>query len=277
MRRVRIALATLTLLALLIGTLSPVRADDEPPVAAEEEEPELEGAAKRKHDKEVKKIVRYLHKEKFWTKVQSRIDQLGKGGTRVDRDALMRYIATNKNSERINYALKALATIKGKKTLEFICGKKALRSRDSLVQIYAAEALEILKDKRAVDPLLEVMTSKRTKTKAVCACALAMARLAPENEEVIKALMELTLHRKDTIAAYAISALGYVKTDEALERIVDALHNDSNTRVREYAARALEAGKRTEALNELRKAYVKEDTRVVRDAIVSAIKALEGG
>ena len=134
-----------------------------------------------------------------------------------------------------------------------------------------------MKDKRAVSALLDVMKGKRTKIKVVCACAMALAQIAPEDEMVIETLLEYSDHRKDTICAYVISALGYIKTDAAIERIVDALHNDSNTRVREYAATALQTAGRADTLDELRKAYVTEKTAIVRQAIQSAIATLEGG
>lgn len=256
-----------------------LRAEDEDETTApvEEEEPELEGEAKKAHDEAVKKLVKELKGEKNREFVSQRISALGTEGSRVSRDALMIFATGNKNQEYVDHAFRALATIGGKKAIEFLCGKEALRSKDFLVQHSAAEALASAKDQRAVGPLLDVMTSKRTKIKVVGACALALGQVAGKDERAVEVLLKYSHDKKDTIRAYVIEAIGYLGTDEAVQRITDAIENDKNTRVREYAARGLGHTKRDDVLPLLKKVAGETDAHTVRDACMWAIQEIQGG
>jgi len=252
-----------------------VRAEEEPEGTVEEEEPELEGEAKKAHEAEVKRLLKVLKGQKNRELVVRRIETMGKDGSRASRDALMLFATKNKNQEYVDHAFRALAEIGGKKVIEFLCSKDALRGRDFLVQHSAAEALAIAKDRRAAGPLLDVMTSKRTKIKVVGACAIALAKSAGGDERAIEELFKLTRHKKDTIRAYAVEAIGYLATDEAVARLTEVLQNDKNTRAREYAARGLGHTKRDDVLPLLRTTVDEETAHTVRDACMQAIQEIQ--
>lgn len=268
----------LLLLAFDAGT-SPARAEDEGETTApvEEEEPELEGDAKKAHEAEVKRLVKELKEEKNREFVSRRIETLGAEGSRASRDALMVFATKNKNQEYVDHAFRALAKIGGKKAIEFLCGKNALRARDFLVQHSAAEALATAKDERAAGALLDVMTSKRTKIKVVGACAVALAQSAGKDERAVEVLFKYSEHRKDTIRAYCVEALGYLATDEAVARLKEVLQSDKNTRVREYAAMGLGHTKRTDVLSLLKETAAEETAHTVRDACMTAIEEIQRG
>lgn len=265
----------LFLLAPYLGVPS-VRGEEETQAPVEEEEPELEGEEKKAHKKKVKRLVKRLKDEKNREFVVLQIDVMGTEGTRASRDALMQFATRNKNQEFVHHTLLALAQIGGKKAIEFLCGKNALRSRHFLVQHSAAEALALAKDERAAGPLLDVMTSKQTKIKVVGACAIALGQSAGGDERVVDVLFEYSRHRKDTIRAYVVKALGYLATDEAVARLTEVLENDKNTRVREYAAAGLGHTKRSDVIPLLKKALSEETAFTVRDACMRSIRMLQG-
>lgn len=268
-------------LVLLLFLLAPylgvpfVRAEEETPTPVEEEEPVLEGEAKKAHLKEVKRLVKQLKDGKNREFVARRIELMGTEGTRASRDALMQFATRNKNQQYVDHSLRALAGIGGKKSIEFLCGKNALRSKHFLVQHSAAEALASARDERAVGPLLDVMTSKRTKIKVVGACALALGQSAGTDERVVDVLFKYSRHRKDTIRSYAVEALGYLATDEAVARLTEVLEGDKNTRVREYAAMGFGHTRRSDVIPLLKKALSEETAFTVRDACMRAIRMLQ--
>jgi len=285
----RIGIGLVSMLALFLVLLAPcvhvppawAEETSDAPAAEEkeeeEEEPELRGEAKKAHDREVKRFLRILENEKNRALVSERIQALGADGSRAARDALMKFAERNKNQEFVHYSFMALADIGGKTAIEFLCGKAALRKRDFLVQHSAAEALSQAEDVRAIEPLLDVMTSKRTKIKVVGACAIALGKIAGGHEKAVKALFEYSAHRKDTIRSYAVEALGYLATDEAVTRLKSVLEEDKNTRVREYAAKGLGHTKRDDLVPYLQKVAGQETAHTVRDACVWAIKELQRG
>ena len=263
------------LLALAVP-LAPTFAEGEGETKVEEEEPELEGEEKKRHEREVKALVKYLKKEKNQQIVIGKIEELGAQKTRVARDALMLYASSNKNHEFVSYAFRALAKIGGKKVIEFLCGKKALQARDFLIQHAAAESLGQAGDDRATGPLLDAFTSQRTKIKVVSACAIALAKCSADDERALEVLFEYSRHRKDTIRAYTVEALGYLATDEAVDRLQEALFKDKNTRVREYAALGFGHTKRADTIPLLREALEKETAFTVRQACMNSIRRLQG-
>lgn len=269
------------LILLCLGTglaATPAATAGEADTAAEEpEEPELEGEAKKEHERQVKALVKYLKKEKNQELVRAKLDELGITATRVGRDALMEYAKRNKNHEFTQHAFRSLSKIGGKKAIEFLCSKDALQSRDFLVQHAAAEALGQAKDPRARGPLLDVLGNRRTKSKVISACAIALAQCASDDELTIEALLVYSHHKKDTIRAYTIEALGYLESDQALARLKEALFEDKNTRVREYAARGLGHTKQEIALPYLQEAMEKEKAFTVRQACMNAIRSIRGG
>jgi len=251
--------------------------ETEAPAAEEEEEPELEGEAKKAHEREVKRIYKILKTQKNRALVVSQINAIGADGSRAARDALMKFAAGNKNQMFVHHCFQALAAIGGKRSIEFLCGKSALRSRDFLVQHSAAEALAKAKDPRGTGPLLDVMTSKRTKIKVVGACAIALGKSSGDDERAVETLFKYSKHRKDTIRSYAVEALGYLGTDEAIARLKEVIEGDKNTRVREYAALGLGHTKRPDVIPLLQAVAAEETAHTVRDACMRAIKEIQGG
>ena len=243
-----------------------------PPV---EEEPELTGDALKEHRKAVRAIVKALDDEKNRVMVAAEIERLGAEGTRVNRDALIEFTDGNKNQEYLDKAFQALARIGGRVALEFLCGKTALRSRDFLVQQTAAQALAKVKDERATAALLDVLTGRRTKIEVIGACALAVAQSAPEDPRVRDVLFEYAGHRKDTIRANCVEALGYLATDEVLERLHEVLLQDSNARVRGAAATGMQHSRRAECIPFLREALAAENSLQVKTACMTALQELE--
>lgn len=262
---------------LLLGLFASLVAAEETTTTDEAEEPELTGEALEAHEREVKDILRFLRKEKNQEIVRARISELGVTATRAGRDALMEYAEGNKNHEFTQHAFRSLAKIKGKTAIEFLCSKSALQSRDFLVQHAAAEALGEAADPRARGPLLDVLGNPRSKSKVISACAIALAKCAADDELTIEALFVYSRHKKDTIRAYTIEALGYLGSDAAFERLSEALREDKNTRVREYAARGMGHLRRAEALPVLRESIENEKAHTVRQACLDAIRRIQGG
>jgi HEAT repeat protein len=248
------------------------------PAAAEEpadEEPVLEGEAKEKHEKQVKAIVARLRGSKNREAVQGEIAILGAQKARAGRDALILFATNNNNQEYVKHAFDALAKTGTKRAAAFLCGTDGLRSGDFLVQHSALAALGEMKHPSAVGPLLDVLTDKATKIEVMGAAAKAVAKTAPADERVAETLLQLCDHKKDTIRSYSLEALGYVATDRAVDRLVDAMKNDKNTRARASAATGIENSKRKDQIPRLREAVEAEKALTVKAAIFQAIKTLE--
>lgn len=277
-RRASVVLSFLVLfLVLAVGEVLPLSADESssaPPEEEEQDEPVLKGAAKKKHDKAVKAILTRFRKEKNRVLVAGAIEQLGVSATRVDRDALIRFSSGSKNQEYINKAFLALGKIGGKTSIEFLCGKNALRSKHFLVAQSAAHALALAKDDRATGPLLDVMLAKRTKTEVMGACALALGQSAPEDARVHEELLKYTRHKSDTRRAYALEGLGYLASDVAIERLKEVLKKDKNARVRGSAAKGMENSKRRDCIPALQAAIDSEKAFTVKEACMQAIRML---
>jgi HEAT repeat protein len=255
-----------------------VRADGPaatPPPAAATEEPELAGEAKEKHEREVKDTLALLQKGKNREEVRLLIERLGAAKTRAGRDALIRFATANNNAEFSKYAFDALAKIGNRKAIEFLCGRLALKSGDFLVQQSAAEALATARSPLAVGPLLDVLSAKGTKIEVMGSVAIAVARSAPADERVVDTLFQLIEHRKDTIRANAMEALGYLGSDRAMNRLVDTLQHDGNTRVRAAAATGLGNSGRKDMIPVLSQAMAGEGALTVKSEIQKAITTLE--
>jgi HEAT repeat protein len=266
--------ALLSLGAAFAGADEPAEAPVATPL---EDEPELEGEEKRRHEREVKALVKELQDEPNGSLVLSRIERLAAEPTRVVRDALIAFARGNKNQEQISKSFLSLAKVGGKVAIEFLCGNDALRARDFLVAQSAANALAEAKDDRATGPLLDVMTDRRTKIEVVGACAIALGKSAPADERVVEALFEYASHRKDTIRSYALEALGFLATDEALARLVEALATDANTRARASAATGMKNSGRAECIPHLERALAEDKALTVKDACSEALRVLRGG
>ena len=84
-------------------------------------------------------------------------------------------------------------------------------------------------------------------------------------------------HRKDTIRSYTLEALGYLRSDEAIARLEDALFNDKNTRARGAAATGMGNSNRSDTIPILRRALAADNAMTVKDACMTSITRLQGG
>ena len=252
-------------------------AEDAP--ATEGEEPELTGKALKEHKKKVKALVKELHKTKNREGVRLRIERMGASGTRLERDALMLFATNNKNHEFVKHAFDALAVIGDRKSVDFLCGKNALRHKAFLIAQSGAIALGNAKDPRAASHILDVMLHKRTKIEVVSSCAIAAAKCAPNDERVIEALFKQSHHRKDTIRSNTLEALGYLASDDAVKRLQEALTEDKLARARAAAATGLGWTYRPDAIPILEASIAskKENSMHVRQAASAAIQVIRKG
>jgi len=241
-----------------------------PPV----EEVELTGDAKEAHEKKVKAIVEAMNAENNLEMLRGTTERLGAEKKREGRDALMRFTVGNKNQERITLAYEALGKIGDRKSVEFLCGKTALRSGDFLVQQTAAEVLGKIKSPLAIGPLLDVLTAPSTKIEVMGSAARAAAQSGPRDERVVETIFKLCDTGKDTIRANALEAVGYLGSDKALDRLKDALVHDKNTRCRGAAARGMKNSGRKELIPVLEAAVPAERALTVKDEIARAITEL---
>ena len=242
-----------------------------------DDEPTLRGKPKSLHNKQVKKHLDYLKNNKNQGLMVDRIKDLGTRKNRGARDALMKFAVTRKSKEYVSGAFFALAGMGGRIAIEFLCGPKALGSKDFLVAQQAAEALGEAKDEAAINAILEVLNAKGTKIEVVSACCIALAKSSPKNERVIAAVFEYSGHGKDTIRAGAAEALGYLASDEAVGRLTLLLQGDKNTRVRAAAATGMGHTKRPELIPVLRKAIEADNAHTVRTAAHESIQKLQKG
>jgi HEAT repeat protein len=270
----------------LCGVASPAAAGDPPPPPAKpppaapaaktlsDDEPDLEGAEKERHEKQVKSILESLTKEKNQQIVRDTMQRLGSAPTRAGRDALMLYVVGNKNQEYVGAAFTELGKIGGKKAIEFLCGKSALKSGDFLVQQQAADVLAKAKSPLAVGPMLDVLTAPGTKIELVSSLAKAVAQTAPKDDRVIETMFQLADAVKDTIRANALEAMGYLKTDRAAEKLKEALVKDKNARCRGAAARGMKNTGRKELIPALEAAVKGEKSMQAIGEINDALAEL---
>lgn len=240
-------------------------------------DPVLTPEEQKKHDLEVKKLVAELKAQRNKDMMQSRIEQIGAGGGRVARDALMAFAKGNSNHEFVATTFKALSGFKGKTVLEYLCAPDALKAYNNfLVQIAAADALGEMKDPRAADPLIEVAKHPKTKIEVASACCHAMVKADPKSSKVAECLMTHSAAKDDTLRANAVESLGGLKSEEAYKRLLEVLEKDGNTRVRGAACTGLKDLGRKDALPALQKAAKGDKSDTVRTLAMEAIKALGG-
>ncbi len=239
-------------------------------------EPDIRGKNRSRHRGVVKKRIAYLEDNKHQGLLVDRVKDLGLQKNRAARDALMKFATGRKSKEYVTAAFFALAKIGGKTAIEFLCSSRALNSKDFLVAQQAAHALGAAMDARGVDALLGVLGKRGTKIEVLSASCLALARSAPQDERVIKAVFEHSKHAKDTVRAGAAEALGYLKSAEGLERLKVMLTSDANTRVRAAAALGIGHTMHAELIPVLRKAIADDKAHTVRTSALAAIRELQG-
>jgi hypothetical protein len=246
------------------------------PGLAQEEVDEVEQMTreeKKEHQKAVKKLLNELKREKNKVVVLSKIERFASEGGIANRDALIAYAKGNKNQQHLDGIFKGLARIGGKVSIEFLCGKGALNSKNFLVQHSAATALGSAGDPRSIEPLMKVM-AKSNKSFVVGACANALAKSFPEDEKAVAALFKLSRHKKDMIRSEAYSAIGHLGTDEAVERLKEGLEKDSNSGAKTFAAKGLGNTGRHDVIPILKKVMAESNSLQVKDACHQAIQQI---
>lgn len=111
---------------------------------------------------------------------------------------------------------------------------RALGSPDWIVRMHAAKALGRINDPGAVPRLIPLLQDK---VKAVR--EEASGTLAAIGEAAIPALLEALAHDEWLVRLHAVEALGKTKSRMAVEPLLAALFNDTDSAVREDAVRAL--------------------------------------
>ena len=247
--------------------------DDEKPPAADAD-PVLSPEEAKAHKAKVKALLKRLRGERNKERVRADIQLMASGG-RVERDALIEFSRGQKNHDFLTEAFKTIGKIGGETAIEYLTGKYGLRSFSNfLVQIAAAEALGAMGDARGVDAMLEVLDHRKAKIEVQGAICQALSKCAPTDERVVEAIFRKSHHKKDTIRANAIEALGRLRSDEAYERLVHLLVKDKNTRCRGAAATALGHTGRREAVPHLQTAAREDKAFTVKKCATDALKQL---
>lgn len=270
--------APLVLAALMAALGVPARAARaEETTAQEAEEPELEGEALAKHSQEVQELLDFLLDPKNQALMEERIRDVGARKSRAAREALIRFCIGRKSKRHVQLAFGEIARIGGAGAVAFLCGRDALRSREVLLQVFAADALATTRDARAADDLLAVLKDRRTKIEPMAAAARAVAQIAPTDEQVIATLLDVADHKKDEVRGAAVEALGYLGADAARARLRVALEEDRNANVRAAAARGYGHTGDADAIPVLEAVIQKDKSNEVREACLAAIATLRGG
>jgi HEAT repeat protein len=271
--------------ALLAVVASPAGADEPkpaPPAPAKDApkpkqdadaDPPLDAAAQKAHDEQVAFWVKRLRTEKNREMVRQQIENLGQEKSRAARDALIEFTKGNSNQEFVKHAFDALARIRGKTVVEFLCGRDALASRDFFVALSAAEALGSIGDRRAVDPLMEVVDSKTVKIEVQGACLQALASCGKGDAAAEDALFRYAEAKGDTVRANALEALGRLGADDAVKVLAKHLKDEKNTRCRGAAATGLGRTGRKDAIPYLQ-AALDDEALTVRECVRSALSSL---
>ncbi|MCE9637664.1 MAG: HEAT repeat domain-containing protein [Planctomycetes bacterium] len=287
----RIVAVRLALIAACVacGTAAGVAAaDDKPPAPAAPPrtppkitdpkllpDPVLSAEAQKKHDEEVKALVKQLRSEKNKEMVELQIGNLGKQGTRATRDALIEYCQGNKNQEYLDHAFKALAVIGGTTVLEYLTGKEALRCDDFMTNVSAATALGESKDARAIPHLIEILDGKSPKIEVQGACLIALGKCGgTKSKEAADAILARCTAKQDTVRANALEAYGYTGAKDAVPFLAEHLATEKNTRCRGAAATGLGWTKSKDAIPFLQTAANGDDSQTVRECAMNALKAL---
>ncbi len=264
--------AGVAMIALLAAASVGVCGDE--PQVDRRADPVLTAEQQAEHDAEVKKHLEVLLDLENKEMVRRQVSALGTNGSRAARDALIEYSRSQKNHAYLTFAFEALADIGGPVVLAHLTGRDGLAAKDFMKQLAAAKALGEMKDADGIEPVLELLNGRRTKIEVKAACCIALAKMGPEDERCIDAVMRYSAHKKDTIRANAVEALGYLGSGDALARLLHVLVKDKNTRVRGAAARGLGILKNPEAIPALQKAAADDSSLTVKDEAIWALEQM---
>ncbi|MEN8149552.1 MAG: HEAT repeat domain-containing protein [Planctomycetota bacterium] len=233
---------------------------------------------KKEHDKAVKKLVVSLKREKNKVMLLSRIEQWGENGSDLKRDALILFCRSSSNQEQLSGCFMALAKMGGAKSLNFLCGKTALKSRsDWAVQRAAAAALEKLGDTRAACCLIDVIKDRRQKTQVQSACLVTLAKIAPLDKKAVKTVFECADAKDDVLRSHSMTALAYLHSDASFKLLAERARKENNGQVRSFACEALGLHGDRRGIEVLREVIRKDNALQVKDAAMKALKELGAG
>jgi|GEM_PF-4346858 len=244
------------------------------PAAPAEEEPALEGEAKKKHSEELSRYEKRYKSLKNRDELLQFLNEVEASGTRAARDWFMDYARVVKSAEYRVVAFDALVKIGTAKGLAFVCGRHGVRSSEFIVQTQAVEALGRAPDRRAVAALLDAIADSAVKMETRGAICITLGKTAPDDAKVQEVLYQQLEDRRDTVRAKAIEALGYIKDERSFALLLDKLQNEKNANVREGAAKGLKHAGRQEAIPALKAAVANEKAQPVRAAAIATLKAL---
>lgn len=141
----------------------------------------------------------------------------------------------------------------------------------SSVRETAAEALGILKDRRAVESLIKALDDKDEEVRWKSTWALGNIR----DRRAVEPLIYLLSDKSWTVRRFAASALGKIGDERAVESLIESL-NDEEWHVRKYAADALGKIGDERAVPSLMKTLHDEDGDVKWKAVVALGKMKSG-
>ena len=141
----------------------------------------------------------------------------------------------------------------------------------SSVRETAAEALGILRDRRAVEPLIKALNDKDEEVRWKAAWALGNIG----DIQAVEPLIYLLHDKRWTVRRFAASALGKIGDGRAVESLIESL-SDEEWHVRKYAADALGKIGDERAIESLMETLHDEDSDVRWKAVVALGKMKSG-
>ena len=114
----------------------------------------------------------------------------------------------------------ALGLLKDKRAVEPLIS--ALNDDQSQVRAQAADALGLLKDKRAVEPLISALNDDQSQVRVTAALALGLLK----DKRAVEPLMNALNDDQSQVRVTAASVLGLLKDKRAVEPLMNALNDD---------------------------------------------------
>ena len=125
--------------------------------------------------------------------------------------------------------------------------------------------------------IFSCVTKRGTKIVVLGACGKALGKCAGGDKKALAVVLEKSRDKKSSIRQPIAEALGFFRTDDALERLKEMLRKDSNAEVRASAARGLGHCGDPDAIEILQEALKDERSTTVKSAAMTAITKLRGG
>ncbi|RLE38497.1 hypothetical protein DRJ17_03790 [Candidatus Woesearchaeota archaeon] len=161
---------------------------------------------------------------------------------------------------------KALGSIKSEKAIEPLI--EALKDENAGVRIKAAKALGSIRSEKAIKPLIEALKDEDAGVREEAAAALGwIGRVKP----LIKALK----NKNKDIRIGAARALGSIRSERAIEPLIEVALKDKNWEVRKGAAAALGYIGSERAVEPLIEVALKDENIGVRESAAAALGSIK--